>query len=359
MAPLALRTFQETLNQYLQAIVGSGSGLTVDTTQGSFAYTLARAASSVATLQDRRLQGLALALNPATASDRDLDTLAEGYGLVRGIPSLAKGFCLAIANTTTQTLVAGRILVDLETGQQYVVTSTSVSIPTFAEVQVEVQATQAGSLYNLLAGTPLFCPEVPDITLTVGAAKQNGVNVGDINGGEDPESDASLRTRLLARSQPYSIAFLTQQLQLYPGVRSAFVSTVLGGTLEVWVNPTTVNFSSTELQNLKEYLVPFCPPGVLIVVLQAVAVSLEVVIQVTPLAQNTSFDSLSEALEEVVKQYFETLEINEAFVPQDLKANLRPLVQSCTVVAPARTLTPRVGQVLTFGSLKVQYPVAR
>jgi uncharacterized phage protein gp47/JayE len=355
-----LRSFEDVFQEYLASVSNSGSGLTIDSTQGSFAYTLARAAASVLTLNDQRLQSLYLSSNPATAIGPDLDSLGSGYQILRGDPQVSVGFCLAISTASVeQTISPDTLLVNLENGLQYFVSSDSpISVPTFTEVRVPIKALQPGQQYNASSSTALFCPTVPNVLLTVGTEKlSTGEYYGDLVGGQDWESDSSYRLRILNRSQPYSSNYLVEKLLELPKVNRAFVSTRVGGVLEVWVDSLDLNFTETEIQAIMDYILPYCSPGIIPVVIKATRRSVNLILKIQPLSNSSSLDDLTERIRDLSNQYFNRLSVNEPFLVNVFTSSLRPLVRSIEVVNLNQDIKPKLGEILIFGDFEVTYPV--
>jgi hypothetical protein len=356
-----VRTTEEIQQDYLIAVAKSGSSLVLDTDPGSVVYTLARGVAAVAVSQDLKLQQLNASLT--TAVGTQLDAIGESFGVSRLQETYAQGYVLAIisaeSNLTSYTLTGKTTLVDFSNGNQYVVVVSDATVYSNTEVRLLVKALLSGSASNVPAGTKLFCLERPEIQFVVGSTHLSGY-LGDLTGGRDTESDSTYRQRVgqyLASTNTGSKQELTLKLQQYPLVTKAFVKTVAGGYVELWVDSLDL-LTPSQLQELKTYISPFVAAGVVPILGQVTQRRLNLTLIVEPFrGLNADLSVLTENINTLVGTIIGALSVGETFYTEAIVNAVRPFVRSVVVTGVGSSVAAGVGELLVPGDIKVTYPV--
>jgi hypothetical protein len=356
------RTTEEVQQDYLLAIARSGSPLVLDTDPGSVVYTLSRGVAAVAVSQDLKLQQLESS-SLTTASGAQLDAIAESFGVKRLAETYAQGYVLAILgsefNLPSYVLTGKTTLVNLSNGNQYVIATPNVQVYNNTEIRVLVKALAAGSASNVQAGTKLFCLQRPEIQFVVGSVHTT-TYLGDIAGGRDTESDTTYRQRVgqyLASSNTGSKQELTLKLTEYPLVTRAFVRTVVGGYVEIWVDSLQL-LSPSQLQELKDYITPSVAAGVVPILGQVTQRRLDLTLVIEPFrGLGTDLATLTENLNSLVNSVINSLSVGETFYTESLVNAVKPFVRSVAVTGVTPATQAGVGELFVPGDIKVTYPV--
>jgi len=357
-----VRSTKEIQQDYLLAIAKSGSPLVLDTDPGSIVYTLSRGVAAVAVSQDLKLQQLEnSSLLNATGSQ--LDAIAESFGVKRLTETYAQGYVLAIIgsefNLSSYVLTGRTTLVNLSNGNQYVIVTPNVQVYNNTEVRVLVKALASGDSSNVAAGTKLFCLERPEVQFVVGNVHTT-TYLGDITGGRDTESDITYRQRVgqyLASTNTGSIEELTLKLMEYPLVTRAFVRTVVGGYVEIWVDSLQL-LTPNQLKELKDYIAPSVAAGVVPILGQVTQRRLDFTLVVEPFrGLTTNLGALTENINVLVNSVLNSLSVGETFYTESLVNAVKPFVRSIAVTGIAATTQANVGELLVPGDIKVTYPV--
>jgi uncharacterized phage protein gp47/JayE len=356
------RTTQEAQQDYLLAIAKSGSPLVLDTDPGSVVYTLSRGVAAVAVSQDLKLQQLENS-SLIDASGSQLDAIAESFGVKRLTETYAQGYVLAIIgsgfNLSSYVLTGRTTLADLSSGNQYVVVTPNIQVYNNTEIRVLVKALAPGGSSNLKAGTKLFCLERPEIQFVVGNTHTT-TYLGDITGGRDTESDTTYRQRVgqyLASTNTGSKEELTLKLTEYPLVTRAFVRTVVGGYVEIWVDSLQL-LSPSQLKELKDYISPSVAAGVVPILGQVNQRPLDFTLVVEPFrGLSTNLAALTENINVLVNGVLNSLSVGEALYTESLVNAVKPFVRSVAVTGVTAVTQAGVGELLVPGDIKVTYPV--
>ena len=351
------RTLDEIQNTYLTALAALNSSLVIDSSEGSLAYALSRASAAIALLQDNRLLDLqtnALLLN---AKGSALDTLLTGI-LTRTPASYARGSVLAITKTGSQTIYTGTTLVELTTGLQFNVTSSNSSVYNLVETALQVTASTAGASGNLPAGTALYSPTYSNICFHVGATHTDNY-YGDLTGGVNPETDASLLQRFLQRvsqGATASVPNLQSYLLTHPLVNKAYVNTNVPGIVEIWLDGIAT-YTSSQLTEVLNYTQPYLAAGVVPVVLQVSRVPVNLNIAIIPYANSTdNLTELANRLTTLLANYINTLTLGQSLPLTAIVSLLSPLARSVSVVSPVTDITCQSNQILVLGGLNYTFP---
>lgn len=350
------RTIQDIQAIYFSALASSNSNLTVDTKDGSLAYTLARASAAVSAAIDNRLidiQDNALILN---ATGSRLDELLS-FVSTRQQATRASGSVMAISKTDSFTVPAGSILVNVSTGLSFRITSGSAAIVNLFETVISVEAIEFGAASNLVAGTQLYSSDFPDVSFVVGSVHDT-VYEGDLIGGQDVESDNDYRSRvlsLLSNPSSSSSSTLVRLLREYPLVDRAFVKTTVPGVVEIWVDATT-SYTDAQRQELLNYISPYLPVGSLAFITQAKRKPVNITLDIQPYNNNNSdLSALSNRITSNLTNYILNLDVGESLSITDIKRVVSSLVRQVTVIYPTSDVVARLDEVLSPGELKLVF----
>lgn len=355
-----LRGFDKIQQEYIDALLASGSGLVIDQVEGSLAYTFSRASAVIATQQEYKLKELETAFSPLTATGYNLDAVGSAF-LARLPRTRASGYVMAQSDLSVVTLPYGTNLIDLQTGEQYTTLSTpNINILDTSEVQVPVRAVLEGSNANVSAGTQLYAPNFPRVSFVVGLDRYNGVYRGDISGGADAELDEIYRLRLLqyfSQGPTSSEANLLLKLQDYPLVSRAFVRTTSPGFVEIWLDSAQL-YTETQLKEVYEYVLPYLSVGVIPVVSQVRRKVVDVEVSVTPFrASYSDLSALSNQIRASVETYFSSLSLGSTLYQSRVISAVRPLVREVILRDPTEDISVGLDEIVSLGVINVVYPL--
>lgn len=331
----------------------------LNTSKSSPLYVLARANASVISRLESDINFSLRKNNILMASGDDLDEAAEGLA-TRTPATTATGSVIIEPVSAFLNLPARTILTELDTGLQFY-TEEAESLVEFVSTTVRVQATTAGSEYNLPAGTRLYCEQFPFLVVNVGSVRlQTGEIVGGLAGGRGAEPDFSFRDRLLTNMLltrlPASTAVIRNMLQQEENVTRSFVKTRVGGIVEVWVN-TLFLFSEDERRSLQERIQAVVPAGIIVVVSEFKIKTFDISLKVLPFnssANNLTF--LNNQISSVYQRLVNSLDLGEGLTKNTLLEAVKPFVQRVTLLSPTEDQVPALDEALVLSSTNVSYP---
>jgi uncharacterized phage protein gp47/JayE len=353
------RTIDQAQQDYLLALAQVDSPIELDSSQGSVVYTLSRGAAALATAQDLRLESIEKSYLTA-ATGEQLDNIGRSFELPRLQPSVATGSVLVISLGDAVVLPEGTRLVELTTGLEFItVNTTQVSINTLVETQIDLNALQIGSSSNLPAGTRLFSLTIPGVRFIVGQTRTTQYN-GDLVGGSDLESDESYRSRiglwLSSRSSASSSELLLKLLEK-DQVDRAFVKTSVGGLVEIWVDSVST-LTNTEIDELRDSVIPFVAAGTVPVVIQANRIRLNFELIIEPFRGTAvNLQELTPQLNSIIRSVIDSLDVSAPLFKASLVDAIKPFVRSVVIVGIPRVVRSGLGNILVPGDIKVTYPI--
>ena len=351
------------LEDYIDFIYGQLAQLNSplnDRSPGSGLYTLVRSIAATFADVDVQLYQTALDASPATAIGKQLEMHARDYGLERQPGQPARGYVLARALSDPVQLPDPLVLTNPQSTLQYRVESGAGRVVTaLSETRLTVVCTQPGRAGNLLAGARLIHPELPSVSFVVGAYRTPEGVEGNLEGGQEPESDESLRQRLfqllLYRSSGTPAALLGR-LRMEEGILWADVTTPTPGVATFWVESLRT-LSSSELARLQAALEEQRPAGIVYRVAQVKRLEIEIGLRVQP-QPGTDLDQLSSQLRSQVNTYLQNLRIQQQLRPQELAAYLQEQVPAAAIVEviqPSQELQPPKDTVLRTAQVALTF----
>jgi len=351
-------TFNELQQLVVRALKDNKSPLT-DFTQGSFSYTFARAMAAVNLQHYNRMTDIANSSNLATATGQDLDNIGLTLNLPRFKGDRAVGYALisTIVSTST-TLAPNTILTDLQTGLQFATKNVSnITLNNLTDTVVPIEALFPGVSYNLPAGTELVLDTNTDIEAYVGSTRnlQNEI-CGSLVGGTESESDSAYRQRIVDRISEAggsTKGFIKQKTLEFISNVSVYVSTNIGGFVEVWIDSPTV-ISETQLDSLRTYLDNYIPAGILLMLKQANGVYVDIDAFVRPFLP-ADYDLLTNEITNITTTYIDSLAPGQGFSRDSYAQLLRPLVEELEVTAPEFNLSPNPFEKVSLRLLDIKY----
>lgn len=356
------RSINEIQEQYFAAIASSGSGLLVDNSEGSLAYTLSRASAVVISTLEEQLIANNKDTTLLNATGEVLDSIG-GVFLKREIEVPARGYVLAQPQADSVTLPFDTRLFTLDEGQSYRVMETpSITLRPTLLTPIKVEAVNAGSLGNVVAGTMMFSPGLSNVVFKVGAQQQLNNVVGDISGGRDLESDEAYRRRVIQflTQGPYSSTqYIENKLLEYPNVERAFVYTPAPGVCEIWVDSSSIVYTENQIEELYRYISPYLTLGVIPLISQARRKPVDISLDITPYRAGVrSFDALSIQIKEVIKAYIQRLRVGQTLLVSELHSLIRPLVSSLSIKEPMSNVTSSLNEIIVAGVISINYPIS-
>ncbi|MGG6283666.1 baseplate J/gp47 family protein [Leptolyngbya sp. AN03gr2] len=316
--------------------------------------------------QDLRVSAVERKSNLTLAAGSDLEVLAGSLEIQRVAGAPARGTVLGVVrpNAAQSNVVVepGAVLTNTSTGLQYIVnTNAPLTLTVLGLVPFSVVAAESGAEYNLAPGIRL---SLTDSAGTQASAdfyvgyerKSDGTYCGSIDFGSDPETDESLRIRLIERyrghaaNTPNEIKSRLLQASI---VNRAWVRTVGCGLAEVLIEsdqPLTTSQSET----LKNQIAPFMPVGTLVTLGNVETKKIDMAIEVVAFNE-TSLQDLDARLKTTLNLYLQDLEIGETFFPNDLTGLLRPFARSVKVIAPEKAVSTSSYQVIQLNNLSIKY----
>lgn len=355
------RSIDEIQEQYFAAIANSGSGLLIDNSEGSLAYTLSRASAVVISSLEESLIVNNKDTTLINATGKVLDSIAEVY-LKRELEVPARGYVLAQPLSDSVTLPFDTRLFTLDEGQSYrVMESPSITLRPTLQTPIRVEAVNAGSQGNIIAGALMFSPTLSNVVFKVGISQQLDNIVGDISGGRDLESDDAYRRRVIQflTQGPYSSTqYIENKLLEYPNVERAFVYTPAPGVCEIWVDSSSIVYTENQVQELYNYISPYLTLGVIPLISQARRKPVDINLDIIPYrAGAVSFDALSLQIREVIKAYIQRLRVGQTLLLSELYSLIRPLVSSLSITKPADDVTSTLNEIIVAGVIRVNYSI--
>lgn len=218
------------------------------------------------------------AVMPDTALGGDLDRVANAYAVERR--PAAKAFGEVTFSGTAGTVILESMPLATQSGLVYLVTSGGV-IPEAGTIALPVEAALSGVLSNVDAGQVTIMP-----TPVVGIASVT--NAAPISGGADVELDEALRERLLLRLRLPSSSgtagdYVRWALEV-PGVAAAQCIPLWNGNGTVKVIIAGIGMTNADagtIERAQSYIDSVRPIGALVTVVSAVALTINVALQIT------------------------------------------------------------------------------
>lgn len=249
--PISPRPLESYLEAFFSALTLNNSPLN-DRAPGSALYTLGRGLATVCADQDLRLLAAAEGSHLARAERDDLDRLCRDLLLTRRPALPAVGSVLAIASAAPTVIEPATVLTDpLSEVQLLTRNEGPVVVGLVSETRVPVIAARPGLRGNLSAGTRLIDPLHPTVAWAIGTNRDGSSRPrGDLLGGQEVETDASLRQRaqmsLLGRKGGTNESIRAQVLS-HTGIDSVELQVLAPGVVTVWVDaPAALSTDSRE-----------------------------------------------------------------------------------------------------------------
>lgn len=354
------RTIEEIQQDYFTALIQSGSGLIVDKVEGSLAYTLSRASSVIAAQQDFRLQESQLNTSILNARGSFLDVIGSSF-LLRTQAKEAKGFVMAQSREASEIIPPLTRFIYLDNGLEFYTTNTSATpIYSFLETVLPVTALNPGVSSNLVSGTRLFAPDFPDTRFIVGSTRSD-TYYGDLNGGQDEESDLSYQTRLIAylsRSSSSTKSTIEARLLTYPLIDKVFVQTRTAGIVEIWVDSDLV-YTEAQRNEILEFIRPDIAMGIIPIIIQARRKIVDIHLDMRPYGgQQGDLNNLTQRVKTIISATINALSIGDTLSPNILEGLISPLVRSLKIVTPTEDVSSASDEIIVLGDLKVTYPAS-
>lgn len=292
---------------------------------------------------------------PQTAEGLYLDYHAQMRGLVRSAAVKATGtlrFSVRAAEEEDLPVPEGTVCINT-LGVHYETIRTATLIAGEAYVDVPARAVEAGAAGNTGVDTVLSMSVPP-----TGIVKCT--NPEAFTGGEDEETDESLRTRILDSYQRLpngaNAAFYESQAMLYPGVAAAkAVGRARGiGTVDVYVAVTAgvpetnlLEAIQADLESKREIAVDV---QVKAPETRTVDVSIALAVE-----QNADYETVKAAVESAVRGYFTGARLGESVLLSELYALLHEVdgLSNYRISVPAEDVTVGTTVLPVLGTLNV------
>jgi len=364
------RRLEDVQREIYRQLALNGSYLT-DATPGSVLYSLTRAFAAAALNGDQLLYEAAQGYFINTAKDKQLDEKAGEFGVFRRGATRAGGHILVRSRESDLRLRPQAVFVEPVTGVQLLVNLTEpIVLPQEVEVKVPVVAARPGKAGNLSPGTRLVYvsedtnsqtqPELA-VEAYVGAARTlQGEIIGGLTGGEDAESDAKLRQRLLRHIQNRNSCTEEAILTLVFSdnrVHWATTHSPFAGHTQVWIE-THVTDTTAVLNDLTQLLQSARPLGTTLSVhtISTRAVEFEVHYQSQT---NTDFNQLNERVETTIWDYCYRLPYGKPLRRSDLAYQLRQIKEArfLALLKPTEDITPPPMTALRPGNINIRHDV--
>lgn len=277
-----------------------------------------------------------------TATGTQLELRAQERGVFRKQPVAATGaltFSITAALWFDLAVPEGTVCSTSGTSPVRYVTAAAASIPAGQlSVTVPAQAELPGSAGNTQAGAVT-------VMVTPPAAMHAVTNVSAFTGGEDSETDDSLRARLLqsssAAANGANAAWYREAAVSYDGVDSAGVIPRVNGagTVAVYLGGRGAVPSAAVVQQVSDGLNAAREICTQVTVSAASAVAVDVTATVRAKAGVSSTEAKS-ACQAAVQDYFCSLGVGDGAVPAALNAGLfaTGLIDDCSLSLSAQTM---------------------
>ena len=292
---------------------------------------------------------------PQTAEEKYLDYHAEMRGLTRNPAVCAEGTMqFTVRNSAAEAVDIPKGTVCLNgRGIRYETLASAVISVGETQVSVPARAVEPGAAGNT-GGHTVLSMSVPPVGV-VGCT-----NPAPFTGGEDAESDESLRARILDSYQRLpngaNAAFYETQAMLYPGVAAArAVGRARGiGTVDVYIATTAGVPGSELLQAVQKDLAQKREIAVDVQVkapkLQSVSVTLQL-----KATSDSDFETVKTAVQTAMQDYFTGERLGKPVLLSELYALLHkvPHLANYHILAPKADVTGEVATLPTLGALTV------
>ena len=336
------RTFAE-IEREIARTIQSNSNRQVDLSEGSVVRNaLVKPGAGIQLRQDSRIDRLERDAFLPTAQGDALD--AKGYWLERRGEAKANGF-LVVENRSEEavSLPDGAIFAQPDSNALYraLGNNGSRTVPPGLRIAVPVEAEQAGSSFNLEAGTRLVPLNQPQLDARVGdGITLDGKSCGPLQGGQDRESDETYRRRLIATAKVQTLPTTQQLEQRLLGMKTvsnAQVKTTKGGLVTVLLDEYDT-LSYQDLEAIRNDLNQFLSPGASLAIKRARRINIDISITVWT-RQETEQSRLSETIKAIAFNYARSIEAGTAFNPGVLERELTGIADGISVSQPAQPVS--------------------
>jgi uncharacterized phage protein gp47/JayE len=308
-----------------------------DISTGSFITALTRAFSGSILNQELMLNELAQRFYLKSATGKDLDLRAVDYGVTRKPGGFAVGSILVVSLTNNFTIPINTILTEPITGLQYT-TESSATTNSSSEVVISVKSLIYGDNTNLVAGTKLISPSFPTVIFLVGTHRTTAREIcGDLSGGISPETDDSLRTRIIntiINSRGTTQDSIKNVVLSDHSISWASIATPLPGFIQVWVDSPS-QLTSADINRLTALVNTVKAAGVSSSINQVTRVVQNINIFIQPV-DNVNLQTLTPLLIQITTNYILNLQIGTTFT----RSSLVKLLLANTSVLTASIITP-------------------
>jgi uncharacterized phage protein gp47/JayE len=352
------RNIEDIQNDFINTIIQSGSDFSLDVSQGSFIYTLARAAAAVSYQQDEMLSTLYSSSSLLEAKGSNLEAFGLSFGIVRKSAEASEGYVI-LTSPFSVVIRPNTVLTHLSTSLQfYTLNQANITVAPNVETVVRIRALEVGSDSNLSAGTNLYADDYSSTKFVI-AYKRENEYIGDLTGGNDEESDEAYRYRIaqvLGSSSTSSENYLLQKLLEYPLVERGFVRTKVGGFVEIWVDAST-NYTQSQKDELIAYIKPHVNAGIVPIIIQAERIRVDIELYIEPFRNTTTnLEDLTRQVSSSVKSYIQNLAIGEGISISSLVEKISPIARKINVNQPPKDVIVSLNQIIVLGNLKITYP---
>lgn len=292
---------------------------------------------------------------PQTAEGEELDKHAWLRGVVRKEAAKAAGMVRFYADEGRQTQVdipAGTVCMTAG-GLRFVTLAAASMAAGETETEVEVEAVEAGAAGNVAANTILFLA-VPPVGVVACA------NPEALSGGQDEETDESLRQRVLDSyrrlANGANSAFYYQTAMAFDGVGAV---TVLPrnrgvGTVDLVVASQTGMPEELLLEQLQEHLASLREIAVDVQVLAPTPIAMDVAVTLSA-KKNVEFSAVSAQVETALRGWFTGCRLGSSVLRAELTALVFGVegVANCTVTLPENDMVGDPVTLPVLGTLTI------
>ena len=260
--------------------------------------------------------------NPYTAVGAELESLARERGVFRREALKAKGklrFSSLSPSWYDIEIPAGTVCAaEGENGARYITLQKVVLPQGSTSVDAEAEAELSGEKGNAAAGS------VTEL-VTVPVGIEGVTNPSAFSGGEDTETDESLRRRLLQMieypPQGGNISYYRQLVMSHPSVRSVSVVPAASGSgaLEIYIDGRDVGLKETDLEEIRRELEEKRELGVTLEISSAERIKIPVK-AVLSLQPGWSLERASEVCRKAIGEFFKSIEVGRKFHTSALAA---------------------------------------
>lgn len=309
------RTINDITESFISNLKANNSPLN-DFNPSSVNSTLIRSIAALQLEQDILLEELQNNIYLSKSPGIYLDNKVKDFGVTRKLATFASGSILA---KNSLGLNIGAILTDLNTNNQYIITSSNSVLNKFGEASYLIKSTSTGSRFNLPANSKLTYVQNTSISIVVGNIRLDNLSViGDISGGTDLESDSKLLNRFLYTildtrySTPNAIkSFLLSQSNI------SFVSidNPFPGHLIIWFESSNI-LTNSDISNLKQSIQNELAAGITFDFLPIQRQYIDLNVLINTIIKTK--DDVSNKLTADINTWFDNLSVNESFDPNVL-----------------------------------------